>query len=496
MIKIALIILLNQGEVVFPLLRVGIGARASALGETFTGVTDDIQGVWWNPASNVTVKQKGVFFSYNHWFMDFKDFYSGIFLPTKYINAGINFLYSGTKDIELRDEQGNYMGKGNQNAYVIQISFSKGISPYFMPGVSLKYLYEKLPETEGIGGCIDAGFTSKITKDLSFGLVIKNAGPSMRYTTGDYPLPFEIKTGLHQKIKNIAGIFLDLTFPRGKRYHINSGIEFWIRNLLALRIGYRYIDEINKFTFGGGVNWKDIGLDYAFADYGKLGPTHRISLSFLFPEYIKPIPEIKPFEGMIEGKVYDVETGEKVDATIIYEGKISGEAYTEKGEYSITRLPSGEYKLKVVPENRIYFSQEKTTRVLPEKSVKEDFGLLKKGQKLVIHRIYFETAKAEIIPISYPVLDEIGKTLLMNPELNIEIEGHTDNVPITTPEFPSNLELSKARAEAVKKYLVNKFKIASERIKTTGYGDTKPIAPNETEEGRALNRRIEIKFLK
>ncbi|MEO0231192.1 MAG: OmpA family protein, partial [candidate division WOR-3 bacterium] len=109
---------------------------------------------------------------------------------------------------------------------------------------------------------------------------------------------------------------------------------------------------------------------------------------------------------------------------------------------------------------------------------------------------YFETGKAEIIPISYPIIDEIGNILLMNPELKIEIEGHTDNVPVSTPEFPSNLELSKARAEAVKRYIVNKFKIEPERIKTVGYGDTRPVASNETEEGRALNRRIEIKLLK
>jgi outer membrane protein OmpA-like peptidoglycan-associated protein len=273
-------------------------------------------------------------------------------------------------------------------------------------------------------------------------------------------------------------------------------MEFWIKNLVALRTGYRYIDETNKFTFGGGINWKDIGVDYAFADYGKLGMTHRISLSFLFPEHIKITPPREPYEGMIKGKVYDAETGEELKATVGYKGKIEGESYTQKGKYLITRLPAGKYKLKVIPENKLYYIQEKEVEVLPEKTVREDFALFKKGQKLVIHRIYFETGKAEIIPLSYPLLEEIGKILLTNPDLKIEIEGHTDNVPINTPEYPSNLELSRARAEAVKKYIVNKFKIASDRIKTTGYGDTRPIASNETEEGRALNRRIEIKFLK
>jgi outer membrane protein OmpA-like peptidoglycan-associated protein len=496
MIKIILIIILNQGEVVFPLLRVGIGARASALGESFVGVTDDIQGIWWNPASNSMVKQKGIFFSYNHWFVDFKDFYSGFFLPTKYINTGINILYSETKEIELRDKEGNYLGLGNQNAYVIQFSFSKNIWPYFMPGISIKFLQEKLPQIQGKGFCFDAGFVSLLKENFSLGFSLRNAGTFIKYNDSYYPIPFELKTGIHQKIKDFLGLFFDLTFPNKKRFHINTGIEIWIKKILALRGGYRYVDEINKFTFGGGLKWKEITLDYAFADYGKLGFTHRISLCFLFPQYPKePIFE-KTSKGTIEGNVYDIETNEKIEAVIYFEGKINGESYTKNGKYVIKELPLGKYKLKVVPENKLYFTQEKEIEVLSPKIIKEDFGLFKSGQKFVIYKIYFETGKANILSISYPFLDEIGKILLANPELKIEIEGHTDNVPISTPEFPSNIHLSKARAEAVKKYIVNKFKIDPERIKTVGYGDTKPIASNETEEGRALNRRIEIIFFK
>lgn len=495
MIKIIILFILNHGEIVFPLLRVGIGARASALGESFTGVAEDIQGVIWNPASNVLVKENGVFFSYNHWFLDFKDFYSGIFLPTKYFNTQISLIYSGTKDIELRDIYGNYKGKGDQNAYIAQFSLSKNLYKYFMPGVNLKYLYERLPETYGQGICFDIGFISIIKNNLSFGFVIKNFGPPMKYKENKYPLPFEIKTGIHKKFKNISGFFFDITFPKGKRYHLNTGIEFWIKNVLALRTGYRYIDELNKFTFGGGIKWKNITFDYAFADYEKLGATHRVSTSFLLPSYFKTVSQRKPFTGELEGKVYDAQTYKEIEATIFYEGKISGEIHTQKGKYFIKNLLPGKYRLKVVPENKNYFSQEKEIEILPQKKKEENFGLFKKGEKLILHNIYFETGKAEIISLSYPILNEIGEILLINPELKIEIEGHTDNIPISTPEYPSNIELSKARAERVKRYLVNKFNISPERIKTVGYGDTKPIASNETEEGRALNRRIEIKFL-
>jgi chemotaxis protein MotB len=76
------------------------------------------------------------------------------------------------------------------------------------------------------------------------------------------------------------------------------------------------------------------------------------------------------------------------------------------------------------------------------------------------------------------------------------IEGHTDSSPIKTKEFPSNAELSLARANTIKQKLVTSYGIAPERLKTAGFGEFRPLASNATKEGKQVNRRIEMRILR
>jgi OOP family OmpA-OmpF porin len=108
----------------------------------------------------------------------------------------------------------------------------------------------------------------------------------------------------------------------------------------------------------------------------------------------------------------------------------------------------------------------------------------------VFNNILFETDKAELQEISFPVLDQIVASMKYNPKIKIEIGGHTDDVG---DEY-YNKDLSEDRAKAVANYLIEKG-IAEDRIQTKGYGETTPITTNETEEGRHANRRVEIKVL-
>lgn len=103
-------------------------------------------------------------------------------------------------------------------------------------------------------------------------------------------------------------------------------------------------------------------------------------------------------------------------------------------------------------------------------------------------RVQFDERKATIQPESSKLLSQIGDVLKSTPGLRLDIQGHTDNEG--TPA--ENLKLSQERAAAVKAYLVQKVGIAANRLTTTGFGDTKPIADNSTEEGRAKNRRVEL----
>lgn len=105
-----------------------------------------------------------------------------------------------------------------------------------------------------------------------------------------------------------------------------------------------------------------------------------------------------------------------------------------------------------------------------------------------IYGIYFDFDKAEIKPESEPVLQEIAKFLKENPDINLYVVGHTDNLG----KLDYNLDLSKRRALAVVKELVEKYGIKEERLVAYGVGPLAPVASNRTEEGRAKNRRVEL----
>lgn len=113
---------------------------------------------------------------------------------------------------------------------------------------------------------------------------------------------------------------------------------------------------------------------------------------------------------------------------------------------------------------------------------------LKSQGSVALHNILFDTGKATIKPESASALAVIGDVLKADPELKLEIQGHTDNVGVAA----ANLKLSQDRAAAVKAYVVQTFGVAADRLTTRGLGDTKPVAPNATEEGRAQNRRVEL----
>jgi len=107
---------------------------------------------------------------------------------------------------------------------------------------------------------------------------------------------------------------------------------------------------------------------------------------------------------------------------------------------------------------------------------------------------FFDLGKAELKPRSRQILDNIGRALKGLPN-QIRIEGHTDNLPINTPQFPSNWELSTARATTVLRYLIEHVGLSPEKMSAVGYGEYRPLFPNDTEEHRARNRRVDIVVL-
>jgi outer membrane protein OmpA-like peptidoglycan-associated protein len=208
-------------------------------------------------------------------------------------------------------------------------------------------------------------------------------------------------------------------------------------------------------------------------------------------EKVKPNPVV-----LVKGKVYNAKTKELLGSEIIYEyledGKEAGRARTIQniGEYQIT-LPAGK-KYAILAETQGFYAVNENidlSNVTESQTITKDIYLmpLEVGQTIRLNNIFFDRGKYYIKPESIPELNRLVKLLKENPEMKIEISGHTNNLG----PAEANRILSENRANEVKKYLVSQ-RISPDRIRTVGYGSSKPIGDNNTEEGRKLNQRVEF----
>lgn len=199
-------------------------------------------------------------------------------------------------------------------------------------------------------------------------------------------------------------------------------------------------------------------------------------------------PVVKPVE--VIGRVSDRKTGDALAATVLVPEADSTVLSTDPatGVYK-AHLKPGVYTMVVASKD--YVKQLATLIVEKDKPLTRDFRLVKVGMIITLRGINFDFDKADIRPDSKPVIDDAAKILTENPTIRVEIQGHTDG----KGSDKYNLDLSERRARAVVKYLVENGGIDKSRLTARGYGKSKPIATNDTDEGRALNRRVEFVIL-
>ena len=212
------------------------------------------------------------------------------------------------------------------------------------------------------------------------------------------------------------------------------------------------------------------------------------------PESVKPKSVV-----LIKGKVFDAKTNKPIEAKIIYETLSEGEeagvarSNPESGEYSIV-LPEGDkYGFLAEKEGYIAINENIDLTALEEyQEIEKDLYLvpIEKGQTITLNNIFFNFSEYELLPDSRSELNRIVKFMKQNPEIEIQITGHTDNIGSDV----ENNELSKLRAQSVADYLTQQG-IEMSRLKVRGMGKSKPIATNKTEEGRRKNRRVEFSIM-
>ncbi len=216
--------------------------------------------------------------------------------------------------------------------------------------------------------------------------------------------------------------------------------------------------------------------------------------SATIPERARPDPV-----SYIHGRVSDALSGAAIEADVelfdLATGDLATGAYSDPrtGEFLIC-VPAGrDYALNTSAEGYLFHSSNHSVKQSGMDAPLElsvPLSPIKSGQSIALRNIFFETARYDLLPASNAELNKLLKLMQGTPALRIEVGGHTDHVG----DDASNQKLSEQRANAVRSFLIGKG-IDGTRIVARGYGESKPVASNETEEGRALNRRTEITVL-
>lgn len=209
--------------------------------------------------------------------------------------------------------------------------------------------------------------------------------------------------------------------------------------------------------------------------------------------------DVRPYRTLwVKGQVFDKKTGKGLPSAVELidlgtKQLLSRVQTDETGNYLVT-LPVGrDYAFNVNRKGYLFYSDNfSLSRHVPDSTYEKNIPLqpLEAQATMVLRNVFFDVNKYELKPTSQVELDKLVQLLLENPTLRIEISGHTDN----QGKPADNMVLSNNRAKAVVGYLQSR-NIPAQRLTAKGYGESKPVAGNSTEEGRALNRRTEMKVI-
>lgn len=207
-------------------------------------------------------------------------------------------------------------------------------------------------------------------------------------------------------------------------------------------------------------------------------------------------PDVRPSRTLyVQGYVYDAKTKKGLPSAVELIDNKTNTARTkirtdETGFYFITLPVGNDYTFTVDRQGYLFFSKlYELSKVQPDSTYTMDIPLhpIEINATLTFKNVHFETNSSRLLPVSLIELDKLVQLLNENAKIKVQVSGYTDNVGAPA----DNLKLSNNRAKAVVDYLVSKG-IDAKRLTWKGYGETKPVADNKTEEGRARNRRTEF----
>jgi hypothetical protein len=268
-------------------LKLGIGARATGMGEAFVAVSDDATALYWNPAGICQLQGSQLTMMHAEWFQDIRFEYLGAVLSRDTHAYGLSLTLNTVAQIERRVKASDQpLGIFSSHDLALALSYARKIGSRWNLGGSLKVLYEKIHLDDGWGWAVDAGFQYDTFVDgLTAGGSILNLGPKMKLRSEKFSLPAIYKLGLSYRPGLLSfqstdvTLAMDLSKPADNRLRVHSGGELRLYDLVALRCGYQTGYDEKGLSTGLGFRQKRFRIDYAFVPYSSdLNDTHRISL--------------------------------------------------------------------------------------------------------------------------------------------------------------------------------------------------------------------------
>jgi long-subunit fatty acid transport protein len=288
----------SSAGIMFPLLDMGVGARALGMGGAYTAIADDASAVHWNPAGLAQVKDAEISLAYDKWFMDTSN--QQVIFAVPLGNGAIagEVVYMNLGTFERLNESGNNI---NASIYPYNIlgsmGYGTGIMPGISAGISIKIISQSTGTKSYTGFAGDLGALYK-NEIMSAGISLQNAG-----SAAGFSLPMKIDAGAAFKAINTGEnrvlIAADVNYLFKDSPALSVGAEYVFSNIIAARAGYNIrfgennLDGLTGISGGIGLNIASIKLDYAIVPYGDLGTTHRATLTYQFGSSNQAPPSIK-----------------------------------------------------------------------------------------------------------------------------------------------------------------------------------------------------------
>lgn len=454
----------NAQNYAAPFLRMGVGARAMAMGTAQTAVAKDATAAYWNPAALHWLHKFEVALMYTGGMEADRNYnYIGASLCAEKIGTfGLSWLNAGITGIGQYDPTGTKTGSFDVGENAFQLSYARGLGKGLSLGLSAKYLQEDLADNDGWG--VDAGLLFRAYDELQFGFMVRDAAGEY----GNDNVPFEARFGVGVNPWKGVTLTSDVNKVEDEKATLDVGgaYDFEVSDNVSFYLAAGVNDLVENdqsnsgMTAGFGFGFKSFGIQYAYVEEPQafLNENHRISLNFYFRE----CNELTSAMGTLKRARREEAMCQKNDGP---------------KEFIHRYIFEGNPSLKLSLE-----------LLKPEQKDSMESVWMETGGVVSFPGINFATGSAEITDEFARVLDGASKLINEHPEIQLlEVQGHTDN----TGSDAINNPLSQARADAVRNYLISRG-VDPSRLVAKGYGSTKPVASNANEQGRYQNRRIDL----